>query len=299
MTEPVNYVVRVRWANGFVDVSDGVASSRRKTIPHDATSIDTVERAIEIGQTVLAAAAERSTIDIDVVDTDVWPILGDGVSTLDHAGDPVIGPLRKRRVTIRPGGTAALQPTIGSPSEDVIERQQIRLKRLSGSTSQGGAGAMIGPQADMMLSGKLSAPAFDTWSWDPLDETDGHKTVISEDLTLTKVNITFAYGDPEAEDEESRGEFTSLPHDVRFAWFIDDTLGDGYWHVPAGTSKWSALGLIELTLGQTFQVVVWDVYDNTLADMDGVLATVQFRTAPGRLARPGAGIPIHATTVGV
>lgn len=275
----MRYLFSIKWAKGFY-LYDGGGTGRPKVIPVDAPALQSEAACVDQGARLAiryAGGDVPDTITLDLADFGTLPALGDRIATFD--GDAAWSEARitKRRVERFNNGHARLVPTVGPPNQTVLDRQNLSLKRSAAGTD-GGRNATYTPVRTVdsgIVSGQLTAPAFDSWSWSQINLTDGHiKEVKDEAVLLTKITSTLSLEDSSA----------SVPHDFTYFFYVNDLLVSYMVH-PGGESKWRTFGHALLLPGQNFMVSIGSLGSNSLADVSGVKALIQFDTAPGQLHR--------------
>ena len=272
----MEHVVRAKWPGGYVEVSDG-GTGRRRTIPFSAGNAQTAAAATAIAEAVLAqyGYTPRRSVQPTVVDTaGVWPQTGDGVTLRDDPNDPTsTGEQRieTRKVEIGRDRALTLTPTFTNEVDELLARQTLNIRRLTNGTV-GGRSAGATPFTSVkagILSGQMEKIEIPPWTWDPVDEVDGEIWEANRFIVLTLAQVTLT---------------APLVDDVSFFIYLNGVL-QTFILVPAGEVEWAVLGSFLISPSNKMQCTIDSVGANTLADLDGVKATLQFEGGPGTLDR--------------
>jgi hypothetical protein len=279
-----NFVVRVKYRNGFVDVSDGNVG-RRRMIPFDAGNTDTAAQATAIGQKVLAqyGFTPRRSVQANIGDTPSWPVNGDAIDTFDLDGSIVTQRLLSRRVTFGDEAKVRLDPTLSSPLDEFVARQTQALRRLTNGTVGGRASGSSPFQQvnSQVLTGVVSGRRIETFSFSPITETESPEWEVPDFVLATKITATLNYA--------TTPDIT-FNHDIRFELVVNGvnlTGVGGFLNVPAGNSTYSKLGTLTLLPGDKLKINCV-INDLTEFDLDDNRASVQFTAAPNSLLRETA-----------
>ncbi|MFZ4431618.1 MAG: hypothetical protein ACOYOQ_00325 [Microthrixaceae bacterium] len=279
--------VVVKYRNGLAVVDNGAPGPVLRQIPWDAGDAETEAQALAIGQSVLEQKVGGRSYEPDVVTSPYWPSIGDGVTTVDMDGaTPVTSRVTTRRVTIRDGGYALSQPTLGSPSEELLARQQIALKRQSNSSQSQGTTPLAGQLGGSIISGSMSGPSITEWSFDPIGAVWGNIVEATVDAVIPKVMFKF---DQTTKDptSTSTNSATSLASPIKVGFVITPGRTGSFEQVviPGGVQEWAFVGGLMLFKGDKIQPVLMDIYANDIADLEFKKVTISLQTAPGLMVR--------------
>lgn len=272
-----HYVFAIKWSRGFL-VHDPGGSGVKKMIGVDAPWIEFEEDAALYGDQLGERYAYGDVPDattIDLGDTPTWVQNGDRVNTYTRYGGLSDFRVRTRRVTRFNNGFAKMAPVVGSPQQEDIDYRQIQLKAVAaGDGTNASAVSFRNPDSGIQ-AGMLSEPSFETWSWSQVDTVDGQEVEIKDAavLTLATVNLSIDEAVP-----------VSLPGDVTF-FIYKNGLGVTFITVPAGNSEWTIMGNLLMLPYEKLMCTIDNVGTNTLADLSGVKASLQFTTSPAYLVR--------------
>lgn len=233
-------VVRVRWEGGYVEVSNGDLTTPRRTIPFDAGNVKSASKALEVGQTVLQEWADRPirSWQLDVADTPSWPSVGDRIETFDVDGTLVDQRIVSRRVSIRPGGFAKLEPTLGTRRDLLVERNQRVLKKMTdGLQGRSSASDPLLVSRDTGFSaGQSTERSVFAWSNTGVRKIDAPKTELTELTTLVRLQMLLTRNNQGGGNQTpvTVGDALTLN-----AWF--NNISVGFFAFPAGVSEWNIL----------------------------------------------------------
>jgi len=254
-------VVSVQWAGGFTPVSDG-GTGRRRVVPFNAgQDCVTVEQAVAIGEAQLALLGVRDSVQVEVEDVDVWPGIGDAVLAPGFDGPPEVQQIKALRLDADENGWARLVPTLGSAAEDFDARQALRLDALA--TGQGGGRSAGAAPSNLITSGVPTGTArkvtISPWSFSPPSVTDGPAWPVDEPTLVTALvcELTAA----------TAGDIT--------VEFVRTGVTATFFDIPEGDTRFTVLGALLAVPGDSLQVNVLDVGDNTDEDLEGVRLTVK------------------------
>lgn len=263
--------VRVQWAGGFVEASDGGTGPVR-TIPYNAgDNVRSAEAAQALAEAYLTTVGASESVSSTLGDVDVWPAIGDAVSTYGFDGTLQTQRIRARRVDVDRNGFARVTPTLGSPAEEITARQQLAIQRMA-TGSTGGRSAGIAPSTSMSAgvpSGPMRQVNVPEWSWSAFaaDKLAGPIYDTKEPGIITKATGLLT---------------ASLADDV-----IVDVLRNGVTAaaltIATGEVRVSALWALRFLPGESMQCVISSLGSLTEGDLAGVKLTMQFKAAPALL----------------
>lgn len=264
-------VVRVKWAGGYHDVSDGEPGPRRTWGYNGGANIETVAAAQAAGEAYLQILAVDTSLSPTLADTDDWPEVGDAVDTIGFDGELATQRIRGRRVDVTLGGHARLTPTLGAPAEEITARHQLALERLAAGLG-GGRTAGVAPSEFLrrgVPNGPLRQVNVPEWTWSAftLDYVFGPIFPVKEAMVVTKATgfLTETVGD-------------DISAQVRLAGSPVATLT-----IDQGDVTTSRLGSLLCLPGQTLQCALSDLGSLDATDLDGVKLTIQLKAAPAML----------------
>jgi hypothetical protein len=245
-------VVRVRWEGGYVEVDDGTVGTARRTIPFDAGNVKSRQKAIEIGQTVLQEWSNRPvrSWQVGLGRTPTWPSIGDRIETYDPDGVLVDQRLKSRRVSITAGGYAKLEPTMGSPRDLLLERNQRVLKKLTdGLGGRSSANQPLLTVSDTgFVSGQMTERQVFTWSNREVLVDIGPETEITETTTLVRLQMLLTNNDPTISGPGgSQIPVTVSDPLILSGWFNGASIG--LFSFPAFVSEYNYLLATTITAG--------------------------------------------------
>jgi hypothetical protein len=186
-------VVRVRWQEGYVELSNGDSSTPRRTIPFDAGNVKTRAKAIEVGQTILQEWSNRpvQSWQLRLGQTPSWPSVGDRIETYGMDGSLVEQRISSRRVAITESGHASLEPTLGTRRDLLVERNQRSLKKLTDGL-QGRSSAsdpLLVPSNTGYAAGQMSESVVHRWANTGLVVDNSNLTTLSETTSLVRLEM--------------------------------------------------------------------------------------------------------------
>lgn len=264
-------IVRVQWAEGVLDVSDGGTGTAR-VIPVSSNAA-TSAAATEFGTMMLATLGQRDSVTVAAEDDPgSWPVLGDGHSVPGWDGTSSLQRLVARRVDIDANGYARLTPTWSSPEEEITARQQVAISRLGTGLAGGrSAGVTIAREASNGVpSGALRSVSVPPWSFHGLKNTqDAHEWRAETSTILTKTEVLCSPTGPPSDD-------VSVKVKVNGVTQVTLTL-------PEDDTAWSQLGGILVSAGSILTCEVDSIGANTEAELEDLKLTVQFTAAPAAL----------------
>ena len=268
-------VVRVQWAEGLVDVSDGGTGTAR-VVPVSSNAV-TAAAATAFGTMMLATLGVRDSVTVAAEDDPgSWPVLGDGHTVPDWDGTPSMQRLVSRRVDIDANGHVRLTPTWSSPEEEITARQQVALTRL-GTGLAGGrtAGVTISREASNGVpSGALRPVSIPPWSFDGMKAAqDAHEWTAETSTVITKTALACSPTGPPSD---------AVTVKVKVNGVTQVTLT-----LAATDTAHSALGGIAVAAGAILTCEVDSIGSNTEAELEDLKLTVQFTAAPAAM-RVGA-----------
>jgi hypothetical protein len=272
-----HYVFAIKWARGFW-IHDAGGTGVRKMMQVDAPWIETDVDAAAYGDQLAERYAFGDVPDsttLDLGDTPTWVQNGDRVNTFDRYGGLEDQRVRTRRVTRFNNGFAKMAPTLGTPVQELVDYRSIQLKAAAAGDGTNASAASFRNPDSGIQSGQMTEPSFETWSWSQVDEVDGQEIEIRDAAILTLVTVTFNI------DEST---LVVLPDDVTFFVYVNSVL-EVFLTVPAGESTWTIMSHLLMLPYQKMMVSINSVGTNTLADLSGVKASLQFTTAPAYLVR--------------
>ncbi len=267
--------VRVQWAGGFVEASDGGTGTVR-TIPYNAgANVTTAAAALALAEANLSTVGVAESVSSTLGDVDEWPAIGDAVSTYGFDGTMQTQRIRARRVDIDSNGFARVTPTLGSPAEEITARQQLAIQRMA-TGGTGGRSAGVAPSSQVssgVSSGPMRPVNIPKWSWSAFgaDKLAGPVYETKEPAIITKAT----------------GLLTSP---VAEAIVIDVNRGGGMaaaLTIAAGETRVSALWALRFLPGQTMQCAISSLGSMSAASLAGVKLTMQFKAAPALLRLEG------------
>lgn len=264
-------IVRVQWAEGVLDVSDGGGGTAR-VIPVSSNAA-TSAAATEFGTMMLATLGQRDSVTVAAEDDPgSWPVLGDGHSVPGWDGTSSLQRLVARRVDIDANGYARLTPTWSSPEEEITARQQVAISRLGTGLAGGrSAGVTIAREASNGVpSGALRPVSIPPWAFDGMKAAmDAHEWRAETSTVITKTELLCSPTGPPSDD-------VSVKVKVNGVTQVTLTL-------PEDDTAWSQLGGILVSAGSILTCEVDSIGANTEAELEDLKLTVQFTAAPAAL----------------
>ena len=255
-------VVRVKWAGGYVDVSDGGPGARR-TIPFDGGNARSRDQAIQIATAALLEFGDRPvrSVTAQVGDTPSWPTVGDAIETFQQDGSNMeVNRLVSKRVSITENGFARLEPTLSHKQDQLFIRNQLALKKLtvnaSNQTSAGGP--LIQPEQNI-LSGQISEASPITWSSDTIKLGMSPVQKMNEPIVFTRFQVLIA----------NRSELATFSPALAYPLGITIRINNTEvypFQFPAGVTEWVWLGGGYWPAGTLVQVGVYNLGSNSLLD---------------------------------
>jgi hypothetical protein len=237
-------IVRVRWQGGYVEVSDNMVATPHRTIPFDAGNVKTKAKAIEVGQTVLQEWANRPvrSWQVRLGRTPVWPGIGDRIRTYDVDGTLTDQRLTARRVSITSGGFASLEPTLGTPRDILVARNQRTLKKLTDGL--GGRSAASEPLLTVddtgFVSGQMTERQVLSWSNRGLLVENGPETELSELTTLVRLQMLLTNNDVSVSGPGGSQIPVTVASPLNMnVWF--NNISPGLFSFPNGVSEYNYL----------------------------------------------------------
>lgn len=255
-------VVRVKWAGGYVEVSDNGGGPRR-TIPFDGGNARTRDQAIQIATATLAEFGTRPirSVTAQVGDTPTWPDVGDAVETFAQDGTTTeTSRLVSRRVSINENGFAVLEPTLSHKQDQLFIRNQLALKKLTvNASNQTNAGGPLLQPEQNVLSGQVSESPTITWSSDTIKLGMSPLQKLNEPIVFTRFQVLIA------NRSETATTSPALSYPLVLTIKINGTL---VYLVtfPANVFEWNVLGGGYYPSGTTVQVGIYNLGSNSLLD---------------------------------
>ncbi len=255
-------VIRVRWAGGYVEVSDDNNATGRRTIPFDAGNVKTLAKAIEVGQTVLQEWGTRPIRSWSgrIGNTPDWPAIGDRIQTFGVDGQPTADGVRlvSRRVSILASGHASLEPTLGTSRDLLVERNQRALKKLTDGL--GGRSAASDPlltdKDTGFAAGQMTERSVMSWANTGILVRKGPQTDLPETTILTRLQLLLSRN-TQVEDEPPVVTPVILGDQLILNAYFDN-VSTGAFSMPAGVSEYNYLLASGFPAGTKIQYTLLD-----------------------------------------
>jgi hypothetical protein len=273
-------IVRVRWSGGFIEVSDGNLSTPARTIPFDAGNVKSRAKALEVGQTVLQEWANRPvrSWQTRLGDTPSWPSVGDRIETYDMDGTLVEQRIASRRVSILPGGFAALEPTLGTRRDLLVERNQRALKKLTDGL-QGRSSAsdpLLSDKDTGFSAGQMTEQRVMSWANSGLAQKDSAVGELQETATLVRLEMLLTRNNQGGGDQTPMTLGSPLILNGWFGRMTDPVRPSiGLFSFPAGVSEWNILLANSWPAGTAIQYGLFSRGDPAI-NTSGIIATCTF-----------------------